>query len=251
MNFNLSDMTKMTIIIVTLMVFFTVFYIILNRHTFFGRNEEVRDEARETKEKGPSLWQKFIYFFKGKPPIDYNEPLPSVAGKSYNYSYVARLTLAPEESLARYNTLKNHILSYANVVSSYTWKEETFLYRGKIVLKLRLQGQTMRLYLALPFENFKDTEYRLTDVSHYKEHEQTNVYIRIRREKDLLEALELIDLSFQNQNIAKGMLPVGAEDFRLPRKKRVTLLSEGLIKEVDAPISINAQDDEEEQDEVS
>ncbi|HZJ89066.1 MAG TPA: hypothetical protein VFD05_00040 [Bacilli bacterium] len=251
MNFNLSDMTKMTIIIVTLMVLFTVFYIFLNRHTFFGRAEEVEQEKAEVKEKGPSLWQRIVYLFKGKPPIDYNEPLPSAPGKSYNYSYVARLTLAPDESLARYNKLKNHILSYANVVSSYTWKEETFLYRGKIVLKLRLQGQTMRLYLALPLADLKETDYRVTDVSHYKEHEQTNIYIRIRREKDLSDALALIDLSFLNQNIAKGMLPVGSEDFSLPRKKRVTLLSEGLIKEVDAPISFSGQEDEEEQDEVS
>lgn len=251
MNFYISDMTKMTIIIVTLMIFFTVFYIVLNRHAFFGRAEKEEELERKTKEKGPSLWRKIVYLFKGKPPIDYNEPLPSAPGKSYNYSYVARLTLAPEESLARYNKLKNHIVSYANVVSSYTWKEETFLYRGKIVLKLRLQGQTMRLYLALSPDDLKDTEYRVTDVSQYKEHEHTNVYIRIRREKDLVEALELIDLSFLAQNIAKGMLPVGEEDFSLPRKKRVALLAEGLIKEIDAPISFGGQEDEEEQDEVS
>lgn len=244
MKFLISDMTKMTIIIVSLMILFTAFYIFLNRTSFFGERPLKEEKPPQAEKEKQSLLAKLRKLFKIKEKVNYDEPLPIIAGKSYNYSYTARLTVAPEETIQRYNQLKNHILSYANVTSSLTWKEETFLYRGKIVLKLRLQGLTMRLFLALTNEELSDTLYKVVDVSKYKEHEQTNVYYRIRTKKALIEALELIDLSFLKLNITKGMLPVQNEDFRLPPQKRITLLNEGLIKEVDAPLHFESSQDE-------
>ncbi len=235
-KFTLS-IDKATIIIVVLMVVFTAVYLLLNLGSF--KRSEQEDRPKERK-----LRAFFMKLFGIKPKIDYDAPLPVTPGKSYNYSFTARLTLAPEASLARYNALKNEILSYANVTSSLTWKEETFLYDGKIVLKLRIHGQTMRLYLSLSSEDVADHDFVVVDVSHFKEHENTNIYYRIKNEKTLEEAFTLVQLCFHKLDIVRGFDLALKDDYRLPRQPRSELLALDLIKVVDAPINVESGDDD-------
>lgn len=228
-----------TITIVVLMVVFTVIYLLLNLGSF----------KREEKEKQPKAQKIRTFFMKLlriKPKIDYDAPLPVTPGKSYNYSFTARLTLAPDQSLGRYNALKNEILSYANVTSSLTWKEETFLYNGKIVLKLRIHGQTMRLYLTLSSTDLAEHDFVFVDVSHFKEHENTNIYYRIKNEKTLEEAFALVHLCFKKLDIVRGFDLALNDDYRLMRQTRSDLLAQDLIKVVDAPNVESGEDDGEE-----
>ena len=77
-----------------------------------------------------------------------SEDLSQKTRTIYNYSFTSRLHLNDKETDLLYNDLKNHLLSYEDVSSNIIWKQESFLYKRKMIAKFKLQGKTMRVFLA-------------------------------------------------------------------------------------------------------
>lgn len=150
----------------------------------------------------------------------------------YNFSFVARLTLAPEESLVRYNDLKNFMISYPGVSTSFSWKEESFLYKNKAIVKLRIHGQTIRLFLALDPKEYEGSKYNFVDQSKTREHRATPLLFRVKGSRGMAHAKQLINDVFNQLGVARGYDLGINEDYRLPVKSREELLQEGLIKVV-------------------
>ena len=145
------------------------------------------------------------------------------------YSLQARLHLADERTLDFYDMLKNHILSYRGVRNNISFKQETFVALGKLVLKLRLQGKTMRLYFGLNSKDFEDTKYNLKDISNFTSHATTPSLFTVRGSTGIKHAMQLIDIWMKQKGIEKNQ-EYKAVDYKQKKMSKYELIQIGLIK---------------------
>lgn len=147
----------------------------------------------------------------------------------YNYSFKSRLHLADADTENRYNDLKNHLLSYAGVTSNMSWKQETFTVKGKMVVKLRLQGKTMRVYLGIDPKTLVDTKYKVQDVSGTKTHETTPSLLIVKGPGILRHAMELIDQWMAEHEVSKDE-NYKVKNYKERNLKLLKLIELGLVK---------------------
>ena len=82
-------------------------------------------------------------------------------------SFLERLDSCPSETIEYYNAIKNELLSYKNVKSKISFKHESFRLGMPIVARLKIRGKSLYLYLALDPEDYKETKYKVKDMSEY------------------------------------------------------------------------------------
>lgn len=111
----------------------------------------------------------------------------------YNRSFHARLIQSDDDVKEWYGILKNCILSYDKVSSRMSWKYESFAYRRNSVAKVFIKGKTLYLYLALNPADYAEGKYKIEDVSNVSQFADTPSLYRIKSEKRVRYAQELID----------------------------------------------------------
>ena len=168
-------------------------------------------------------------FDKPKPQVvPVVTPLPEEDKVIYDYSFMSRLHLNDEETDARYNELKNRLLSYEGVSTNMSWKQETFVYKGKMVARLRLQGKTLRVFLSVDSKTL-DPKYRVDDKSDIKSLSSTPTLQIVKGPRQLAHAMQLVDLSFEELKGQK-INDYKPQKFTVKKLKRETLIEMGLIK---------------------
>ena len=105
-------------------------------------------------------------------------------------SFTARLSQADDASKANYSALKNELLSYVGVRSSTNWEDDTFTKSGNICAKMRVEGTTLNLLLALKLADLDAEKYHLTDAS--RECAEAPVKMAVADDQALAGAKELI-----------------------------------------------------------
>lgn len=145
----------------------------------------------------------------------------------YNYSMAARLHQAPQESIERYAAIKNHILSYPGVKASKIWRFENFKYERKTIIKVTLNGQTMRVYFKLDPEKFVDTKYNVNHETS-KSHAATPAMLRVRGSRGVLHAKQLVSMLMEELGIPQGEVPTNS--YSIPYMELEELVEEGLVK---------------------
>lgn len=129
----------------------------------------------------------------------------------YSKSFMAKLCGASEETKTYYQRITDRFLSYRKVNSRVSWAYTAFN-RGRTALaKMVIRGKTLRLYLALDADEVAD-KYYATDVSDKKKYAATPCYIKVKSERGLKFALELVDAV--------------CNKFEIPFQKEVTVTSE-------------------------
>lgn len=129
----------------------------------------------------------------------------------YSKSFMAKLCGASEETKIYYQRITDRFLSYRKVNSRVSWAYTAFN-RGRTALaKMVIRGKTLRLYLALDADEVAD-KYYATDVSDKKKYAATPCYIKVKSERGLKFALELVDAV--------------CNKFEIPFQKEVTVTSE-------------------------
>lgn len=146
-----------------------------------------------------------------------------------NYSIKSRLHLASKKTLNYYNSIKNLILSHKGIRNNLSWKQETFLAQGRLIVKIRLQGKTMRLFVALNADDFKDTKYNLKDMSMFLAHKSTPSLFIMKGARSFKHAKEILSICMQKHNLEVDK-KYKEQDFKLKSMSRSELLREGLIK---------------------
>jgi hypothetical protein len=154
------------------------------------------------------------------------------AAIKYSYSYTAQVSLAPEASRGRYLKIKQEILSYTSVNNTISWREERFTLSGKTIVKFKLIGNVLRMYIALTLEELSDVNIKIDDVSRYKEHELTPSLLRISGNTGVKRALQAIEILMQKLELKKDpQYKLGASD--LPAAQTIDeLLEAGLIRKI-------------------
>lgn len=160
------------------------------------------------------------------------EKTPIVGAKRifvmYNRSFTAKLIQSDETVQARYSELKNRLLSYRKVGSRVGWKNDTFRYGRVEIGKFALRGKTLSLYLALDPADLAGTKYIFDDASEVKSYAATPVRLRLKSDRSVRWAGELVD---------RMMSGLGAEkteprttDYSMPYETTEALIKRKLIK---------------------
>ncbi len=133
----------------------------------------------------------------------YEEGLDGLSTR-FNYSFTAKLILSSDEAKANFAETANYLLSYKKVKSRMSWKNLSFN-SGRIqVAKLAMRGRTLWIYLALDPKEFIETKYGGEDFSDSVRYEKVPYAIKIKSDRGLKHAKELIDLLMSRLGIERG-----------------------------------------------
>ena len=146
----------------------------------------------------------------------------------YDKSFTAKLKQASDENKAYYSELKNELLSYKKVHSRISWRQDTFRKGRNCYAKLAMRGKTLCLYLALDPQKYENSKYILNDVSDVKKNEDTPCLYRIKNNRRLRYAKELIAEMFADTQRIEAEPFDYAADFTYEENE--PLLERGLIK---------------------
>ncbi len=110
---------------------------------------------------------------------------------TYNRSFTAKLIQSSDEVKERYATIKTALMEYG-AKSRMSWVNESF-YTGRItVAKFGIRGKTLSLYLALNPKEYEETKYIYDNMGEVKKYEQTPMRMKIRSNRSVKWAKELI-----------------------------------------------------------
>lgn len=145
----------------------------------------------------------------------------------YNRSFEAKLIQSDDTVKRYYSELKNCLLSYKKVTPRISWRHESFRKGRPAAAKFVIRGKTLCLCLALDPENYEESKYIVDDMSRYAKFANTPLMYRIKNERRLRYAKELIAFLFE------GTEPSGHEDedfAAIPYEDTQSLVERGLIK---------------------
>ena len=141
----------------------------------------------------------------------------SVEGEDYSrlnnirrLSFAEKLALASDDTLRYYSEIKNALLSYGTK-SRQSRRNEAFRKSG-LVAKISISGKSLRLHLPLDpnSEEFSRTKYHQIDLSAKKQYAEVAFTMRIKSDRALKRALELIAKVCEDRGLKlrKGYVPV-------------------------------------------
>ena len=111
----------------------------------------------------------------------------------YRKSNMAKLALADPKIGEYYSTIKNALLRFQGVKARKSWNYEAFNQGRNQIAKIIPNGKTLYLYLAIDPKTLEGTKYGAIDVSDKKKFEVTPSLMKVRGDRKLKFALELIE----------------------------------------------------------
>ena len=127
-----------------------------------------------------------------------------------------------------YSAVKNALLSYKGVKARTSWNFESFN-KGRIqCAKLNVKGSAFQVYLGLEPKEYNANKYHFVDVSDKPKLDQVPMLIKVKSERSLKYALELIEEMMKKLEIEKG-----AEqnvDYTMPYETTEALAERDLVK---------------------
>lgn len=148
----------------------------------------------------------------------------------YDKSFTARLIQTSDKNKEYYSQLKNELLRYRRVKSRVSWKQESFRKGRELKAKMEIRGKTLCLYLALDPAKFEDSKYIVEDASDVKRNVDVPCKYRIKNDRRLRYAKELIAMVFEGTDaVYRETEPVDfAAEF--PYEETQPLIGRELIK---------------------
>ena len=179
--------------------------------------------------------RKLIKISSGVRDFEKDEALAAARGIRYNRSFEARIMQADDALKFNYSKLKNYITTYNDVAASFTWKNETFKYAKTCVAMFVIRGKTLCLCLAADPEKYENTKYKVEDLSRRNKKTVTPLMYRIKNDRRINYAMQLIDGVFAEHGLIKGD-PKNI-NYAVPFTSTDTLVRRGLIRVVTASLS--------------
>ncbi|MEG1805697.1 MAG: uL15 family ribosomal protein, partial [Clostridia bacterium] len=150
----------------------------------------------------------------------------------YNKSFLAKLIQSTNEVKSFYSEIKNHILSYEKISNRLSWSYDSYNTKGKQLVKLNIRGKTLCAYLALNSADYDYNKYFQADISDVKKYANVPMKIKIKSERGLKYAIELVDEVMKNNEIQ--FLNEQTEDYvaKYPYQSIEELIELKLVKEL-------------------
>ena len=151
----------------------------------------------------------------------------------YIKSFNAKLSQSEDVVKDYYTELKNYVLSYKDTHSRVSWHYDAVNIGRDYVLKFAIRGKTLCVYYALDASQV-DEKYKVEDAKG-KKFEDVPCLYRIKNDRRLGYAKELIDMLMRKLKVKQGEVP--SEDYHIKKESTKALLEKGLIKEVKTKVS--------------
>ena len=189
--------------------------------------EEVKEEAKPEPVPAP-VEKKVIYgsidFWQVArtvwPQLDNPKPLPKEEkavivpepaqeeeeegwNRNKRQPFFIRVITAETETKVNYNELKNEILSYG-VKARLSRGGETFRLKDKKYVKIYLVGKTLKVYLALSPEDYKDSTIPIEDVGHRPNYAEMPLLFKVRSPLSVRRCKELIKAAMEKDGLSQG-----------------------------------------------
>lgn len=152
----------------------------------------------------------------------------SMEGKKFiSKSFIGKMHQTDKTIQGYYGELKNYMLSFKRVRSSVSWNLDSFFIGRKAVAKIGFRGKTLVMFCALDPDEYANTKYYPKDVSGVKKYEATPMMIKVKSERGVKFAKELIDVMF------KGLTPIAdfkPQKYNFARRTDKQLLENELAK---------------------
>lgn len=104
---------------------------------------------------------------------------------------------------AKYNELKNYILTY-DVKSRVSNSADSFRARRQLFVKIRTSGNSgFRVYYALDLKDYQDSPIPVKDAGTAKTYEETPLFIRVSSDLSLKRAKQLVDDVMAKYNVER------------------------------------------------
>ena len=147
----------------------------------------------------------------------------------YDKSFEARLIQSDDEVKHWYTEIKNLLLSYKTCKSRISWKRETFKANKQVVAMLVYRGKKLCLFLSLKPSEYVNEKYDTEDASDTPIYAETPVMIRLKNEKRVKIAKELIETVMKQKKVVPNPYYI-SDDFYVPYEGILELINKGLIK---------------------
>lgn len=158
----------------------------------------------------------------------------------YRRSFLSRLSQSRGNVQEYYSVIKNAMLFYKGVKGRVSWGYESFN-RGRVKLaKVNAKSSTLYLYLALDPAELEGTKYNFTDVSNKKKYAATPVLLKIKGERKLKHALELIGKLCGEVNALPTVKNYEIVDYTVAEQTTEELVQAGLIRQFTAAVPVGA-----------
>ena len=157
----------------------------------------------------------------------------------------------PETVKAYYGELKNYILSYKNVKARMAWRYETFKKGRYQLFRMKIRGKTVCLYCALDPNEFDPNKY-FHEASDAKMFENVPMLVKIRSDRGLKKAKELIDITMDKFEMKPDPKAVTVDyNAEHPYETTEALIEQGLIKILTADFSASAKSTETDEEQLT
>ena len=166
------------------------------------------------------------------PELSENEGARLINGEivlvHYRSSFMSRLIQAEADVQDYYTVIKNVLLSYKGVKARSSWSCESYN-KGRIqCAKLNIKGRTITLYLALHPKEYADSKYHFTDVSGKPKFDKVPMLVKVRSDRALKYAVELIEEMMRKLEIPQG--EIQNVDYHMPYETTEELVARDLVK---------------------
>ncbi len=162
-------------------------------------------------------------------------------GVRYIKTFHARIRLAEDQTKDYFLAIANELTKYNKVHMRVSNKFASFNYGRTTIARLNVTGKTLGFYMALD-PTKQESKYFLKDVSNRKTYAETPALLKVRSDRALKYAQELIAILVETYNLklAKNPpLPITTTD--IATMSFNDLLAKGWIKEVHNEPSVETQ----------
>ena len=166
----------------------------------------------------------------GVSDLDKENAMAAARGIRYNRSFAARIIQSDDLLKTRYSTVKNGLLGYEKVKAVDSWKRETYRVGKNTVAMFFIRGKTLCLCLSLDPKQFAGTKYKVDDLSEQKAYANTPTMLRLKNDRRVNYALQLIEKAFAEQGVQRAERE--KVNYAVPFTATETLIRRGMIKEV-------------------
>lgn len=146
-------------------------------------------------------------------------------------TFTAKLIQSEDIVKDYYTELKNEILSYKKVHQRMSKKRESFNFGRNCLIRMTIRGKTLRIHFALDASDYEDTKYKVEDTSSVKSLADTPLMYRIKNDRRLKYAKDLIAAVMEKFGVEKMPISPLYLDYAegLPYEDTPPLIERGLI----------------------
>ncbi len=193
--------------------------------------EDEDEQADEASEAEAAPEEKAYAPLEANLPVVCEQTGRTLAYSTYRRSFLARIIAADEDVQARYDALKNALLSYKKVTARISWSYESIKLGRKQLAKFAICGKTLCLFLAIDPKTLGDSKYHVADMSGSKKYETVPCRLRLTSKRSIKWGLELIAKMVEAEQLEPN--PKYKPTSYVPANEPdEILLEKGLIKKV-------------------